>query len=88
MPSDFVHDPGKGSLHKNEFKKEKKHPEYKGDLTAPDGKQYEISAWVSEYRGGEKKGQSYMSLRIQPPYKQEQTQTQQRPVQTDDDIPF
>ena len=95
--------PGQGSLFKNDKANEnEKAPVYKGTLTTPDGKKYEISAWVRESQNGVK----YMSLAVKEPYQQQEAnpqpsaQSHQSPVhaapvasapapaQKFDDLPF
>ena len=64
--------PGQGSLFKNQPKDDKplseKAPQYKGKLMTPDGKLYEIAAWVRQSANGT----TYMSLSVQEPRTQEQ----------------
>ncbi len=75
--------PGQGSLFKNDKANEnEKAPVYKGTITTPDGKKYEVGAWVRESQSGVK----YLSLAIKEPYQQEanpqpSAQSHQSPVQ-------
>jgi hypothetical protein len=49
-----------GILFKNKWKKDAKHPDYKGTLSVG-GEQYRISAWIKEGEGGK-----FLSLALQP----------------------
>lgn len=49
-----------GVLFKNDKKESEKHPDYKGNLTV-DGKDYWLSAWVKEGKGGK-----FMGLALSP----------------------
>ena len=50
---DFVQKPGSGALFKNKNKKEDKHPDYKGDFTAPDGTQFVLAGWKRKTKAEE-----------------------------------
>ena len=61
--------PGQGSMFKNDKAAEnEKAPVYKGTLTTPDGKKWELAAWVRESSAGIK----YMSLAVKEPYQQQE----------------
>ena len=49
-----------GVLFKNDKKETEKHPDYKGNITV-DGKDYWLSAWVKEGKGGK-----FMGLALSP----------------------
>ena len=78
----FKNDPGYGQLFRNKYKKEDKHPDHRGSCTTPDGKEWEISAWIKEGAKGK-----FFSLSIQEPYKKEETKPVD-PKDFDEDIPF
>lgn len=52
-----------GILSRNDYKKEDKHPDYKGDATI-DGKKVVIAGWIRERKDGSGK---YMSLKFSEP---------------------
>jgi uncharacterized protein (DUF736 family) len=88
MAEEFVRKDGTGQLNKNSYKTTDNHPDYRGDAKI-DGKNKELSAWVKTNVKGEK----YLSLSIQEPYKKEEVKTQSIPVKedqdmADDDLPF
>ena len=71
-----------GVLFKNDKKESEKHPDYKGNLTI-DGKDYWLSAWIKEGKGGK-----FMGLALSPK-DAEQARSPQKTVKIDDnDIPF
>jgi len=71
-----------GVLFKNDKKESEKHPDYKGNLTI-DGKDYWLSAWIKEGKGGK-----FMGLALSPK-DAEQPRSPQKTVKIDDsDIPF
>lgn len=59
----YEHPVGRGSLFKNDRRERAEQPSYKGSINV-DGTVWEISAWVSETKGGDK----YFSLQVKPPY--------------------
>ena len=80
--SGFKNDPGFGQLFRNKYKEKDNQPDHKGSFTTPDGKEWEISAWIKEGRNGK-----FFSLSIQEPYvKKEENPVD--PKDFDDDIPF
>lgn len=77
--------PGQGSLFKNDKAAEnEKAPIYKGSCTTPDGKKWEMAAWVRETQSGVK----YFSIALKEPYQQQEanpmpsTQSHPAPVQS------
>ena len=60
MP-DFIHKPGNGSLWKNDYKTEEKHPDMKGKMTTDEGVEKQIAGWWKENRNGDK----YLSITVQ-----------------------
>ncbi len=60
--SEFVHQPGRASLFKNESKQGKQ-PDYTGKGKDLEGRDVEIAAWVST----SEKGNKYLSLKLQYP---------------------
>lgn len=55
----------RGSLFKNDRKQSENHPDFKGSINV-NGVDYWMSAWTKEIKQGEKAGQKFMSLSIQP----------------------
>lgn len=45
--------PGGGSAFKNKYKKESKHPDYKGTYKHIDGKDYDVAVWIKKDRNGD-----------------------------------
>ena len=78
--AEFVRKDGTGQLNKNDFKKTENHPDYTGDAVI-DGKPKELSAWVKTNVKGEK----YLSISIQEPYKKEEVKTESIPVRAEQD---
>ena len=66
-----------GVLFKNDKKESEKHPDYKGNLTV-DGKDYWLSAWVKEGKGGK-----FMGLALSP---KDETPLRAPPKQKFDDL--
>lgn len=60
--------PNTGSLFKNNYKQEDKHPDYKGEVFIEGIGLKEISAWIRPMRDGKGK---WMSLTISEPWKKE-----------------
>ena len=84
----FEHKDNSGSLFKNGYKTEDKHPDHQGSckIVCPEcshAQEYKISGWVNELK--EKSGR-YFSLRFGLPHNREQ----ETPLNysTGDDIPF
>ncbi len=73
--------PGTGSIFKNDYKKEAKHPDYKGLFKDENGKEWSVALWVKEGVKGK-----FFSMAMSEP------QPQQKSVQsehsTNDDLPF
>ena len=63
---DFVHKPDSGSLFKNTYKKEDKHPDYKGTANIG-GVLMDVAAWIKDGNGGK-----FMSLKFSPPRQKQQ----------------
>lgn len=81
--SNFKNDPGFGQLFRNRYKEKENQPDHKGSMTTPDGKEWEISAWIKEGRNGK-----FFSISIQEPYKKKEEAPSVDPATLDDDIPF
>ena len=60
------HKQNSGSLFRNDYKKEDKHPDYKGKVNI-DGKLYDLAAWLRKTDSGKQ----YMSLKFSEPYNAE-----------------
>jgi len=71
--------PGQGSAFPNDKKKEEKHPDFKGKIKTPDGKDWEISMWNKSGSKG-----NFYSISIQEPYNHPQQSTTPEP----DEKPF
>ena len=85
----FKHNPNSGNLRKNDFKKEDKHPDYRGScVVSPElaGREIDLAAWIKK----DKNGKPYMSISFSEPYKKESVQSQPAPPAFDDgsDLPF
>lgn len=86
MANDYQHKESKGALHRNQFKEQEKHPDYRGGFCWK-GQQLEISAWLNE----DKNGQKYLGLEIKEPYSKGDSpkpQAQQELATEEEDIPF
>ena len=70
-----------GVLFKNDKKESEKHPDYKGNLTV-DGKDYWLSAWVKEGKGGK-----FMGLALSPK-DEAPLRASPKPKFEDSDLPF
>ena len=81
--SDFRNDPGFGQLFRNSYKDKDTQPDHKGTITTPDGKVYELAAWIKEGRNGK-----YVSLKIQNPFVKKEPTSVPKDEDLDDDIPF
>ena len=67
--SEFKHNPNKGNLFRNKYKKEgSKEPDYKGTLAMPDGKQMELAGWINTRTNEEGKEEQYFGLSMSEPY--------------------
>lgn len=75
---------GQGNIWKNNNKASENHPEYKGTIKTPEGKEYDLALWVKQGQKGK-----YFSVSIQEPYRgQDQPQTTQATNEDNDDLPF
>lgn len=91
MPSDFIHNPGNGSLWKNDYKTEEKHPDMRGKMTSEEGVEKQVAAWWKESGNGDK----YLSIKVEDVFvKKEKTEgpndpgDEQKKDSEDDDLPF
>ena len=71
-----------GILFKNKWKKEDKHPDYKGTMNVG-GYQYKISGWIKEGENGK-----FLSIAVQPADEQKQRPKVVGGRDYDDEIPF
>lgn len=71
----FKWNEGNGGLFKNTNKKEEKYPDFTGQFTL-DGKEYRMAGWATKT----KKGEPYISLRIEEPYVTENKEAQDASV--------
>jgi len=71
--SDYKHKEGAGTLFPNEYKKEDKHPDWRGSGTTLDGKKIEIAAWKGETREGKPK----LGLTFSWPREQEESNSEE-----------
>ena len=60
MSNDYIHQPDKGILFPNKFKKSDSHPDYTGTYAMPDGTMREVAAWIND--------KGYLSLRFSDQY--------------------
>lgn len=58
--------PGQGSIFKNDKKTQDNHPEYRGTIKTPDGKEWEVSLWVKEGQKGK-----FFSANFKEPYRKD-----------------
>lgn len=61
---DFVPKAGSGALFKNRDKARDSHPDYRGNFVDPDGRAWDLAAWLKEGKGG-----TFMSLKVSEPYR-------------------
>ena len=75
-----------GALFKNDKADNPKRPDYKGSYTDENGKEFWVSSWIKK----DKKGNSYMSLSMQPKENQAHAPKQEYSVSNSDDadLPF
>jgi uncharacterized protein (DUF736 family) len=74
----------RGTLYRNENKKEENHPDYSGSLNVG-GKEFWLSGWVKESKNGKK----FFSLSIKPKAKENpHAKPKQQEEAPNDDIPF
>ena len=78
-------DTNRGAMFKRDKEGNEKRPDYSGPLNV-DGKEWQIAAWISE----SKKGEKYMSLRVEPPYQggDQKQATAGSNLPEPEDIPF
>lgn len=82
--------PGTGALFKNNYKEKESHPNAKGTIVTPDGKEWEIASWTKKDRNGN----PFQSLSISEPYQKANAvggrNDPQAPLpdNKDDDLPF
>jgi len=76
--------PGQGSIFKNDKKTEEKHPDYKGSIMTPDGKECWISMWVKRPEGKT----PFFSVSVQPKEQQTASAPAQLPEEPKNDLPF
>lgn len=80
---------GRGVLFKNEDKTEERHPDYRGNITLPDGTECWLDAWI---KSAKKDGRRFMSLSMKPKMAREHSAAphpqQTRDADVDDKIPF
>lgn len=76
----------RGTLYRNENKKEENHPDYSGSLNVS-GKEFWLSGWVKESK---KDGKKFFSLSIKQKAKENPHAKKQESTEKfmDDDIPF
>jgi len=70
-------------LYKNQYKKSEAQPDYRGNMTLPDGTKKDIAAWL---RTSSKDGSKFMSGKISDPYKKPNPQEVYEDNEAD--IPF
>lgn len=74
---------GQGNIFKNN-KASENHPDYRGTIKTPEGKEYDLALWVKEGQKGK-----YFSVSVQEPYKgQSQTSATPQTNEDDDDLLF
>tara|TARA_R100001460_G_scaffold9049_1_gene22071 strand:- start:6637 stop:6900 length:264 start_codon:yes stop_codon:yes gene_type:complete len=86
--SEFVHQPGRGSIFKNDSKQGKQ-PDYTGKGKDIEGRDIEIAAWVAT----SEKGNKYLSIKMQYPKTEEDKVPKKAPEPKieepeDPDLPF
>lgn len=82
--ADFVPKPGTGQLFRNRDRVKDTHPEFRGSIVDPDGKAWEVSAWVKDGKGGK-----FFSLSVKEPYKAgKREEAPPPPDDMDGSIPF
>jgi hypothetical protein len=74
----------RGTLYRNENKKEDNHPEYSGSLNV-NGKDYWLSGWVKESK---KDGKKFFSLSVKPKAKENPHAKPKVEDDMNDSIPF
>jgi hypothetical protein len=65
---------GRGALFRNEKKSSDRAPDYRGDLTLPDGSKLELAGWLREDRNGAK----YLSISAKPFQERQQQSPRER----------
>ena len=83
--SDYQHKEGKGAIHRNKYKEQDSHPDYRGGICWK-GEQVEVSGWINTDKNGDK----YLGLEAQEPYnkKGRVSTPPQPPAEEDEDMPF
>lgn len=85
--TDFKHRENSGSLFKNGFKKEDKHPDYKGTCDIG-GDEYEIAAWIKEGKSGKWMSLSFKMKDESPAVTAKPSKTEKPREDFNDDIPW
>jgi hypothetical protein len=78
--------PGSGNIFKNQYKKEDRHPDYKGQVRTPDGQVLDVALWIKDGKKGK-----FFSVSLQEPRQQEgraPRAVDNRADDFDDDVPF
>lgn len=78
-----------GAVFKNRRKEQDTHPDWRGDITTPDGKKWEISMWERVTRNGD----AYYSVgmrefREPPPRQEPRREAPAQKQDAPDEIPF
>jgi len=77
--------PGNGSIFRNQYKKEDKHPDYKGQVRTPDGQLLDVACWLKEGKNGK-----FFSVSLKAPRDDDGAPSGRTPPagSIDEDIPF
>ena len=81
--TDFEHDLNTGSIFKNDFKQEERHPDYKGQVNLG-GDMKDIALWL---RQSKTTGKKYFYVQVSEPY-QKAEPAGVGASGVDDDVPF
>lgn len=73
---------GQGNIFKNK-KESDNHPDYKGRIKTPEGKEYDIALWVKEGQKGK-----FFSVKTQEPYVSQSGSQEPSETENSDDLPF
>ena len=74
-----------GNLFRNKYKKEDKHPDFKGSICLPDGTIMDIAAWCKVTKGGD----NFFSLNLSIPKEREKKDYVKPEAEVaEDDTPF
>lgn len=79
----YEHKESKGAIHKNKYKEQDGHPDYRGGICW-EGEQLEVSGWINT----DKNGNKYLGLEVQRPYNKGKVNTPPQPPADDEDMPF